>query len=764
LYRSDRGARRCYFPPSTIEIITRVVSASIILLLYIVFFLVLVSPVTALDWTIETVDSAGNTGLHTSLALDDAGNPRITYLDWGNGKLKYAVKNGGNWSNETVDTVIGTGEFSSLKFDNSGQPLISYYDLNIGNLSFAMKSGGSWTKVVVDSVGVGRHTSLAVDGTGNPRISYQDLLNAKLKYAAKSGGTWTNETVDNSSNVGTYSSLALDTAGTSHISYYDARRGYLKYAVKNGENWTNQTVDNNLNVGSYTSLALNGSGNPSISYYDGFNKNVKYATKTGSSWTKETVDSAGSIGKYTSLAFDSSANPHISYFDETNGHLKYATKSGTIWTNETVDPAAGVGEYSSLALDSSGIPRISYRDRGNGDLKYATGFAPLLLNFTASPRNGTAPLLVEFSDTSTGGLPLLWNWSFGDGTWFNTSDTALKNPLHVYETPGTYTVNLTIRNFSVTSTLSRMDFIIVVNPPDTPTPTPTTTPTPEPTISPSPSPSPTPEPTPSPDPTITSSPSATPTPDPTPSTGPTLSVSPDAGDGGGDDILSGLSKTPDPVREGPLTYQTVNVGGDSVIRRVTVTGKNISGIIVTAKKVESIPSGSPKLPIPVYQYIDVKPAQFSVITDVQLEFDIPLDSNGDQNITRRDVGMYLFQNGTWIAIPTYSTGIKNGRAFYRSESPEFSLFAITVNNTPFSQSQESAFTISPESDTKPKEHNGEPGVPVFTDLPVQPTIPDTSEPEHPVQSFFSGIVVISIIVISVVLIRHWWIRRQNPPK
>ena len=661
-----------------------------------------------------------------------------------------------------------TGNTDSLKLDNSGHPLISYYDLNIGNLSFATKTGNSWTKVVIDSGGAGRHSSLAIDSAGNPRISYQVPSNGgKLKYAQKTGNNWTNETVDSSGNVGSYSSLALDSSGNPHVSYYDATNGDLKYAVKNGSQWTNITVDSTGNVGYSTSIALDGNENPSISYYDGGNKRLKYATKTGSSWTTVIVDRVGSDWKYTSLAFDSFGNPHISYFDETNGHLKYAHKTGSVWTNETVDPAANVGAYSSLALDSSGIPRISYRDGGNGDLKYATGIAPLMVNFSASIREGTAPITVNFSDTSTGGLPSLWNWSFGDGMWYNTSNTTLRNPEHAYETPGTYNVSLTIRNFSVTSTLSRIEYIIVVNPPVTPTPTPSATPTPEPTISPAPSPTPSPTPSPeptlSPDPTISPTPYPAPTPDPAPSTRPTLSVSPDAGDGGGDNILPGFSTTPYPVGEGPLVYQTVNVGGDSAIRRVTVTGKNISGIIVTANNVESSPSGFPKIPIPVYQYVDVKPAQFSVITNVQLEFDIPDDSNGDQNITRKDVGMYLFQNDTWIALPTSATGIKNGRVLYRSESPEFSLFAITINNKPSGQSQESAFAISPDTDTIPAEHEGDSKVPAFANPPVTPTIPDTSAPERPAQPVFSGILVISIIVISAVLVRHWWIRRQNPP-
>jgi PGF-pre-PGF domain-containing protein len=257
-------------------------------------------------------------------------------------------------------------------------------------------------------------------------------------------------------------------------------------------------------------------------------------------------------------------------------------------------------------------------------------------------------------------------------------------------------------------------------------------------------------------------PTYTPAPDPTPSTRPTLSESFDAGYSGGDDILPGLSTTPDSAGEGPLVCQTVNVGGDSAIHLVTVKGKNISGLIVTGNKLESIPTGFPKLPFSVYQYVDVTPAQFSVITDVQLEFGIPLESMSDQNITEKEVRMYLFQNSTWVALPTNATGTKNGRALYRSESPEFSLFAITINNKPFSQTQGSAITISPDSHTVTKEHNGDSGVLLTTNLPVQPT-PDTSASERPVRSFFSGIMVIITIMISAVLIRHWWIRRQNPP-
>ena len=43
------------------------------------------------SWSKETVESAGSTGLHPSIAMDGAGRPHITYYDVGTGRLRYAV-------------------------------------------------------------------------------------------------------------------------------------------------------------------------------------------------------------------------------------------------------------------------------------------------------------------------------------------------------------------------------------------------------------------------------------------------------------------------------------------------------------------------------------------------------------------------------------------------------------------------------------------------------------------------------------------------
>src|SRR5208283_685730 len=68
----------------------------------------------------------------------------------------------------------------------------------------------------------------------------------------------------------------------------------------------------------------------------------------------------------------------------------------------------------------------------------ATTVTPLVATFTASPISGTAPLTVQFTDTSTGS-PTKWDWNFGDG-----DSSTNENPSYAYTTAGTYTVTLTI--------------------------------------------------------------------------------------------------------------------------------------------------------------------------------------------------------------------------------------------------------------------------------------------------------------------------------
>jgi PKD repeat protein len=64
---------------------------------------------------------------------------------------------------------------------------------------------------------------------------------------------------------------------------------------------------------------------------------------------------------------------------------------------------------------------------------------PLAAKFTADPKSGIAPLVVKFTDLSTGS-PESWTWDFGDGS----TSTGNPNPIHAFTTPGAFHVTLTV--------------------------------------------------------------------------------------------------------------------------------------------------------------------------------------------------------------------------------------------------------------------------------------------------------------------------------
>jgi len=80
----------------------------------------------------------------------------------------------------------------------------------------------------------------------------------------------------------------------------------------------------------------------------------------------------------------------------------------------------------------------------------------LVAAFSASPTSGTAPLNVSFTDQSTGS-PASWTWAFGDGSNYSTE----RNPVHMYNKTGQYTVSLTVNNSGSISTETRTRYITV---------------------------------------------------------------------------------------------------------------------------------------------------------------------------------------------------------------------------------------------------------------------------------------------------------------
>ena len=169
------------------------------------------------SWIDDVVDVEEDLGQFSSLVVD-GNTAHVAYYDAINRDLKYtryqidppAAVPG------YPETVVATGEvgaYCSLALDSAGNPRISYQDRTANfQLMYIAYDGAVWqTPETVDDGGlsmddVGSYTSIAVDANNRAHISYYDETNNVLKYAYWNGSKWVIEVVDNNGDVGMFTS------------------------------------------------------------------------------------------------------------------------------------------------------------------------------------------------------------------------------------------------------------------------------------------------------------------------------------------------------------------------------------------------------------------------------------------------------------------------------------------------------------------------------------------------------------------------------
>ena len=125
------------------------------------------------------------------------------------------------------------------------------------------------------------------------------------------------------------------------------------------------------------------------------------------------------------------------------------------------DTTSSVCAPTAHTYNNPGVYNVSLSVSGPGgsadetQTGYITVHAPPAADFDATPTVGAAPLLVTFTNLSTGDFSSSL-WSFGDGI----TSTA-QHPTHTYATTGVYTVSLSIQGTAGVYTRTRVNFITV---------------------------------------------------------------------------------------------------------------------------------------------------------------------------------------------------------------------------------------------------------------------------------------------------------------
>lgn len=321
----------------------------------------------------------------------------VSYHDLTNRDLKLLLCDdqcceGDESGNITVpDTVGMVGTYTSLVLDVAGKPVVSYFDSSRGKLKLmrcdSPDCGNISISIPDSSDNVGMYTSMVLDTTGNPVVSYYDSSQGALKLLHCDDAGCTGDesgnisTPDTTGDVGLYTSVALDTAGNPVISYYASNVGlkllHCDDSHCKGDESGNITIPDKGEVGWFSSLSLDAAGNPVIFYQNFSTGNLKMLHCDDPNCAGDESKNFKDIGagSYVSMTLDAKGNPVVSYYDPSNGDLKLlrcddpgcvGDESGNIFN---LDIEGDVGPYPSIVLDAAGNPVVSYYDFSNGDLK-----------------------------------------------------------------------------------------------------------------------------------------------------------------------------------------------------------------------------------------------------------------------------------------------------------------------------------------------------------------------------------------------------------
>lgn len=326
-------------------------------------------------WSCETIYNSGTSGDYASIVLDKSNTPWISFIAATNdlyvarfvgtgGTGCVGASNSSAWTCTAVDTPSTVTGTTSIALDQSGNPWVSYYDASGSDLKVA-KYSGSWALSTVDSaVNGGNYNSLAFDQSGAAWISYYDAGNGDLKVA-KWVSSWTLTTVDSANTVGQYTSIAIAPDGYPRIAYYDATGGNLdlRMATYNGAAWGSAAIDTTGDVGMDASIAFAPDGNPWVVSYVNSSADLRLSRYNGSTWTNTSIDTTGNVGVQPDIAFSSDGTAWISSYSTTDAGLKvlHQARSGEIITGS----ALARGHNNPIAeshADMTAVPDNTNRD------------------------------------------------------------------------------------------------------------------------------------------------------------------------------------------------------------------------------------------------------------------------------------------------------------------------------------------------------------------------------------------------------------------
>ncbi len=693
--------------------------------------------------TVTFLDSSTNSPTSWSWSFGDgitsaSRNPVHTYTTTGNYKVSLNVTNAGGSNTKTSANYITVNALFPPVVNFTGTPTYGQVPLTVSFTDLSTNSPTGWAWYFGDetylepwtqmtaSAGWSRrhsHSSVAMpDGRIVLMGGFADYYGRKndVWRSTDKGATWTelNSSAGWSARSG-HSSVAMSDGsivimgGYSPYSLNDVWRstdnGVTWTEVNSSAGWVGRDGHSSVVMPDGSIVLMGGVGSDAYGLND-----VWRSTDNGTTWTQMTA-SAGWSARYFHTSVAMSDGSIVLMGGSGKNDVWRSTDEGATWTQMTATAGwSARSGHSSVAMSDGSIVLMGGNNKN--DVWRSTDYGATWTQLTASaewPGRGNFPSVAmpDGSIILMGGRASDGESSTNDVWRLIPAGSSVQNPTHTYTTPGTYLVSLQAYNASGFDSTRKAGYVTVYQ-------------------------------------------------------------GVDYGSSSSEDSPFSITPTPTTRPSGKTITETVNVGGGSAVTRAEMTGSDLGkNLVITAFPRKSLPPGMGTPNTTVYQYISIVSSAIpGVVNQTTLDFSVPRSWLTEHGFTDGDIVMMHYENGQWQTLDTCFVSRDGGNVLYRATTPGFSYFAVAYQK---------GGTTTDNSGTDNPLTTPVPTIVAVLRAPVPDAVspvPLTTEktpavPSAPVADRVGGIPLATIIIgtigalaviISTVLVRRWWTRKQNP--
>jgi PKD repeat protein len=422
----------------------------------------------------------GNTNCFTT-----ATNPVHTYSNAGTYTVALIVCNVGGCSTNTKSNYIVVHNPPVLAVNPGSR---DYGTVTVGqssNQTFSVINSGDWPLTGTVTVATGPFSITS----GSPyTVPPGQTGTVTVAFTPSSGGCFTNNVVF-ASNGGVSTNQVTGcglTPGNIVVTPATNDFGTIAVGTTNQAPFFTVTNTGDTAVTNGTAALVTGgspfsivSGSPfSVAGFGSTNVVVQFAPVTAGAFTNNVAFRTANGGDRTNMVIGTGAIVPVANFtgSPTNGEAQLTvtfsnTSSGTItnasWVfgDTATSNTTAASVVHSYAAGTNTVSLTVFGPLGTNtmtrtDYIVATNPPPPVAGFVASVTNGSAPLAVTFTNTSTGSITN-WSWAFGDGG--TASFATATNPAHTYTNAGTFTVSLMVCGNGGCDSMTKSNYIVVLD-------------------------------------------------------------------------------------------------------------------------------------------------------------------------------------------------------------------------------------------------------------------------------------------------------------